>query len=208
MDADHNIIAVRKRGITLAHEAFADLMSRTENILNDEARARPQDYKQLTASSLECCALNKIKMACACSPFDAEEVQLISGQRFPDIVANQFYGIEVKSTKDNHWTSTGSSIVETTRVENVDDIYLLFGKLGGDIPQFKCRPYQDVLYDIAVTHSPRYLINMELGKDETIFSKMGTSYDSFRMSADNISLVRKYYREKQNYKGNRKCHGG
>ena len=135
-------------------------------------------------------------MACANSPFDANEVTLISGQRFPDIIAEKYYGIEVKSTKEDHWTSTGSSIVETTRVEHVDDIYMLFGKLGGKIPQFKCRPYQDVLYDIAVTHSPRYLINMELEKDDTIFSKMGTTYDDFRMSPDSISLARQYYRER------------
>lgn len=196
MNAEHNIIAIRKKDIKLAHEAFVNLMDRTENILNSEAHTNPNDYKRLTSSTLEMCAVDKIKMACVDSPFDANEVQLISGQRFPDIVANQFYGIEVKSTKDNHWTSTGSSIVETTRMENVDDIYMLFGKLGGDIPQFKCRPYQDVLYDIAVTHSPRYLINMELDKGKTIFSKMGTTYDSFRKSADNISLVREYYRKK------------
>lgn len=196
MNTEQNIIAIRKKDINLAHEAFVSLMDRTENILNSEARTNPTDYKRLTSSTLETCAVDKIKMACANSPFDANDVKLISGQRFPDIVASQYYGIEVKSTKDDHWTSTGSSIVETTRIENVDDIYMLFGKLGGKIPQFKCRPYQDVLYDIAVTHSPRYLINMELGKDETIFSKMGTTYDSFRKSSDSISLVRKYYRTK------------
>ncbi len=201
MKAEHNIIAIRKKDINLAHEAFVDLMDKTENILNSESHLKPNSYKQLTSSTLELCAVDKIKMACADSPFDADEVQLISGQRFPDIVANQYYGIEVKSTKDNHWTSIGSSIVETTRVENVDDIYILFGKLGGDIPQFKCRPYQDVLYDIAVTHSPRYLINMDLEKDETIFSKMGTDYDSFRKSSDCISLVRNYYRKKAEYQG-------
>lgn len=130
------------------------------------------------------------------SPFDANEIKLISGHRFPDIVADKYYGIEVKSTKEDHWISTGSSIVETTRVKHVDDIYMLFGKLGGDIPQFKCRPYQDVLYDIAVTHSPRYLINMELEKKDTIFSKMGTTYDEFRTSHDSISLARHYYRER------------
>lgn len=130
------------------------------------------------------------------SPFDANEIKLISGHRFPDIVADKYYGIEVKSTKEDHWISTGSSIVETTRVKHVDDIYMLFGKLGGDIPQFKCRPYQDVLYDIAVTHSPRYLINMELEKKDTIFSKMGTTYDEFRTSPDSISLARHYYRER------------
>lgn len=196
MDTSNNIIAIRKRDITLAHEAFVDLMDRTERILNTEALARPDEYKHLNSSTLESCAFQKIRMACANSPFNADEVELISGQRFPDIIADRYYGIEVKSTKENHWTSTGSSIVETTRIEDVDDIYMLFGKLGGDVPQFKCRPYQDVLYDIAVTHSPRYLINMELNKNETIFSKMGTTYDDFRTSPDNIAKVRQYYRER------------
>ncbi len=196
MKQDCNIIAIRKKDISLAHEAFANLMDRTENILNDEAKANPSDYKGLTSSTAEICAVDKIRMACAGSPFDANDVKLVSGQRFPDIVADKYYGIEVKTTKEDRWISTGSSIVETTRVEDVDDIYMLFGKLGGSVPQFRCRPYQDVLYDIAVTHSPRYLINMELDKDNTIFSKMGTTYDSFRKTTDNISLVRRYFREK------------
>ena len=150
---------------------------------------------------LELCAVDKIKQACIDSPFEAEEVKLISGLRFPDIVANKYYGIEVKSTIKDHWTSIGSSIVETTRVDSVDDIYMLFGKLGGDIPQFKCRPYQDVLYDIAVTHSPRYLIDMEIDRNESIFSKMGTTYDVFRKSEDNISMVRKFFRQKAEQQG-------
>lgn len=196
MDKENNIIAIRKEDISSAHKAFVDLMRRTEKILNDEALLRPDEHKKLNSSTLEFCAVEKIKMACSDSPFDANEVVLVSGQRFPDIVANKYYGVEVKSTKENRWTSTGSSIVETTRIENVGDIFMLFGKLGGDVPQFKCRPYQDVLYDIAVTHSPRYLINMELKKEETIFSKMGTIYDDFRTSSDSISLVRCYYRKR------------
>lgn len=195
MNTENNIIAIRKRNIMLAHDAFVNLMERTENILNKEARINPLDYKKLNPSTLEQCAVEKIKLACSGTPFDADEVKLISGQRFPDIVADKYYGIEVKSTKENHWTSIGSSIVETTRIDSVDDIYMLFGKLGGTIPEFKCRPYQDVLYDIAVTHSPRYLINMELSSKDTIFSKMGTTYDDFRTSADNISKVRQYYRD-------------
>ncbi len=196
MDKEHNVIAIRKKDITLAHEAFVCLMDKTEHILNTESRKFPSEYKRLTSSALETCALENIKHACKGTPFNAEEVKLVSGQKFPDIVAENYYGIEVKSTKDNHWTSTGSSIVESTRVNNVDDIFMLFGKLGGDIPEFKCRPYQDVLYEIAVTHSPRYLIDMELGKGDTIFAKMGTSYDAFRKSSDSMALVRKYYREK------------
>ena len=196
MEAGNNIIAIRKRNITDAHNAFVELMSKTEDILNTEARNNPKDYKQLNSTTLEPRAVEKIKLACSGSPFNPDEIKLISGQRFPDIVAERYYGIEVKTTKENHWTSTGSSIVETTRIEDVDDIYMLFGKLGGEIPEFRCRPYEDVLCDIAVTHSPRYLINMEIEKANTIFSKMGTTYDEFRLSPDNISQVRKYYRER------------
>lgn len=56
--------------------------------------------------------------------------------------------------------------------------------------------HEEVLYDIAVTHSPRYLINMELKKKETIFAKMGTTYDSLRTSDNAIDQVRRYYKEK------------
>ena len=73
---------------------------------------------------------------------------------------------------------------------------MLFGKLGGNPPEFRCRPYQDVLYDIAVTHSPRYLINMELEDGETIFDKMNTTYDEFRTTENNIAKVREYYKDK------------
>lgn len=85
MDKTDHIIAIRKRDITLAHEAFVELMSNTESILNREACENPQEYKKLTSSSLEVCSVEKIKMACANSPFDAKEVKLISGQKFPDI---------------------------------------------------------------------------------------------------------------------------
>lgn len=195
MNSEGNIVAIRKKDISLAKQAFVELMNKTESILNEDAHNNPTLYKELTSTTIETCAVEKIKMACADSPFDANEIKLISGQRFPDIVADKYYGVEVKSTKENHWTSTGSSIVETTRVDNVEDIYMLFGKLGGDVPQFKCRPYQEVLYDIAVTHSPRYLINMELENGGSIFSKMGITYDEFRTSSDSISIARHYYRE-------------
>ena len=53
MDTNNNIIAIRKRDITLAHQAFVELMSRTENILNEEAQSAPDVYKRLTSSTLE-----------------------------------------------------------------------------------------------------------------------------------------------------------
>lgn len=201
MDRTYNIIAVRKKDVALAHQMFDSLMSRTETIMNQNAVKNPDAYRKISPSDLERCSVNTIKLACSDTPFDPNEVTLISGHRFPDIVADKYYGIEVKSTVSDAWTSTGSSIVETTRVKDVEDIYMLFGKLGGQVPEFKCRPYQDVLYDIAVTHSPRYMINMELRHDETIFHKMGIEYDDFRKSSDNIERVRKYYRDEAKRKG-------
>lgn len=196
MKTEPRIIAVHKTNRSQAHQYFTELMKKTERILNEEAKNNPLDFKNLSASALEECSLKTIRYACNDTPFEAEEVMLISGQKFPDIVSNTYYGVEVKSTKADHWTSTGSSIVESTRDINVDDIFMLFGKLGGNTPEFRCRPYEEVLYDIAVTHSPRYLIDMELEKNRTIFDKMGTTYDELRKSPEAIDKVRRYYRNK------------
>lgn len=193
---ESSIIAIRKQDVQRAKEAFSSLMEKTEKCLNQNAAEAPDRYRSLTAKGLERESYEVIKRSCQGTPFCADEVVLVSGQKFPDIIADKYYGVEVKSTNKDHWKSTGSSIVESTRDEYVEDIYMLFGKLGGNPPQFRCRPYEDVLCDIAVTHSPRYLIDMELEKGNSIFSKMSISYDEFRTSADSIDIARKYYREK------------
>lgn len=193
---ENKIIAIRKKDIKLAHEAFANLMLKTEDILNNDARLNPYMYKSLSSTELEECSVEKIKLACENTPFDANEVKLISGQRFPDIIADKYYGIEVKKTKQDHWKSVGSSIIESTRDKYVEDIYILFGKMGGKFPEFACRPYEDVMYDIAVTHSPRYLIDMELGKGQTIFDKMNIPYHELRSDQNSIDKVRAYYKKR------------
>lgn len=193
---ESKIIAIRKADVNKANEAFADLMRKTERSMNDFSRSNPKYFKGMSPSKLEEESCESIKSACLDTPFNPDNVILVSGHRFPDIIADSYYGVEIKSTKTDHWTSTGSSIVESTRDDIVENIYMLFGKLGGTPPEFKCRPYGDVLYDIAVTHSPRYLINMELQEGQTIFDKMNTTYDDFRTSEDNIAKVRDYYKEK------------
>lgn len=191
------IIAIRKTDKNRAEGLFGDLMQKTEDILN--CRARKNNWattaKSLNSTLLEKEVENAIKNACKMiTAFEENEVELISGHRFPDIVAEKFYGVEVKSTVSNQWKSTGSSIVESTRIETVDSIYMLFGKLGGSLAEFKCRPYRDVMYDIAVTHSPRYLIDMELTKGKTIFDKLKCDYDTFRKDPDAIRKVKSYYK--------------
>mgnify|MGYP003206065074 FL=1 len=189
-----NIISIRKHDMSLADEAFADFMNKIEIELNHRASIDPVYFRSLSPNLLETVSVNCMKEIAPSTPFRPEEIRLVSGMAFPDIIAETFYGVEVKSTQSNHWKSTGSSIIETTRNKNVESIYMLFGKLGGE-PEFRCRPYEDCLYDITVTHSPRYLIDMETDKNNTIFAKMHTSYNELRNSKDSIAQVRRYYRD-------------
>lgn len=179
---------------------FQHLMNRTNTALNERAAANPKAYKSLNGTALETIVCDTMKELCADTSFRPADIELKSGQSFPDIVTayfqseqgNRYYGVEVKTTKENKWTSTGSSIVESSRIADVSHILMLFGKLGTPI-EFKCRPYEDCLSGIAVTHSPRYLIDMGLQAEENIFAKMNTTYDTFRNSPDNIEQVRQYY---------------
>src|SRR5690606_31221809 len=117
------------------------------------------------------------------------------GQLFPDIVVNKYYGVEVKSTTQNHWKTTGNSVLESTRIKGVERIYLMFGKLAAPI-EFRCRPYEECLSDVVVTHSPRYLIDMDLSKGKTIFDKMEKTYDQLRLHQPPLEPVVNYYRSR------------
>jgi len=205
METNLNIIAIRQKDLHSADLAFANFMSLTEKCLNDKTARDPQLYKKCNGAELEKVAVDVLKEVAPSTPFKPENIELVSGARFPDIVAERYYGVEVKSTKDDNWKSTGSSIVESTRIEDVSLIYMLFGKLGGNPAQFKCKPYEDCLYNIAVTHSPRYLIDMELDehKEPNIFDKINIPYDKFRLYDENakISEVRQYYKQKAREEG-------
>ncbi len=176
---------------------FKKLMEKTDIFLNSDAKKRSGYYKSHTAQKLEkdvCYALNE----CSKGTQFYGTIELVSGSSFPDIVADNLYGVEVKSTEKNHWTSTGSSILESTRVTTVERIYMTFGKLGGNPVEFKSRPYEECLSEIAVTHYPRYKIDMNLKNGETIFDKMGTTYDELRKLKNPVAPVAKYYKSRLN----------
>lgn len=172
---------------------FVSLMKRTDELLNHDAQQRPQYYAGRGGNPLEDDVKAALDECAKGTPFE-NTIEKISGQKFPDIVAAKFYGVEVKSTKENHWTSTGSSILESSRIADVERIFMTFGKLGGDPIEFLSRPYEECLYGIAVTHMPRYLIDMRLKQGETIFDKMGIPYDELRLMENPVAPVSKYYR--------------
>ena len=177
---------------------FVSLLSDSHDLVNASSKRDPSRYKNLTSTQFEDEVFEKICLASVSTNFN-KKIQLIRGHRFPDIVAEhivekRFFGVEVKITKDNKWTSTGNSVLESTRVEKVERIYLYFGKLAAP-PQFKFRKYEECLYEIAVTHSPRYLIDMNLKEGKTIFDKMGIAYDDLRKSPNPISFIVNHYRK-------------
>lgn len=173
---------------------FETLLENTLLTLRKESAKNVERYSKLLGSKLEQEVVDVLKVNAVGTPFDGS-IELISGQRFPDIVANGFYGIEVKTTKSNYWKSTGSSVAEGTRVAGVERIFMLFGKMCDPI-EFMCRSYEDCLSEVVVTHSPRYLIDMNLKKGETIFDKIQVPYDELRRQPNPIETVLAYYKAK------------
>ena len=162
--------------------------------LNDDAAKRPSYYRKRGGRPLEKDVYDAL---CQCSKNTSFEgmIELVSGQRFPDIVVANKFGVEVKSTTEDQWTSTGGSILESTRVNGVDFIFLTFGKLGGEI-KFLSRPYRECMSDIVVTHYPRYKIDMEISEGATIFDKIGVSYNNLRKLENPVKPVAQYYKSK------------
>lgn len=175
-------------------DEFRRLMAATDAWLNLDAQRQEDYYVGRGGHALERDVFAAICECARGTPFHGS-LQLVSGASFPDIVAGRLYGVEVKSTAKNHWTSIGSSILESTRIEDVERIFLTFGKLGRPV-QFVSRPYEECLSDIAVTHYPRYRIDMCLAPGETIFDKMGVSYDTLRRMENPVEPVSQYYRSK------------
>ncbi len=179
-------------GNELSLEEFEKLCYRACQLMNERAEREPDYYLQKGGQKLEKEVKAELDNAAKGTKFEGT-VEIISGQRFPDIVVAKHYGVEVKSTKDERWTLIGGSVAEGTRVEGVSHIFFLFGKLHKPV-EFRMRKYEECLYDIAVTHSPRYKIDMQLPEGETIFDKMGISYDEMCMKPNPIQSVVEYFR--------------
>ncbi len=172
---------------------FEKLLYDSWSLIEKEAVSKPSYFLKRSSSDFEEDVHNAMCDCAKGTEFD-KTIHLISGHKFPDIVAKRFYGVEVKTTKQDHWKSTGNSVLESSRVEDVDRIYIFFGKLSNPLG-FKYRLYQECLYDVAVTHSPRYLIDMLLVNGESFFDKLRISYDDLRARQNPIKPIINYYRK-------------
>ena len=173
---------------------FDVLLSSTIDELNIRAKNSTKKVATLLGRNLEP-YVRDVMTDLAVGTIFENSIELIGGQKFPDIIAKKYYGIEVKTTTQNHWKTTGNSVLESTRVDNVERIYMLFAKLASPI-EFRCRPYEEVLSEVVVTHSPRYLIDMNLEHGKTIFDKINMPYDTLRKKESPIKPIVDYYKSK------------
>lgn len=192
---EENIITVKTPQLPI--ERFEQFMAATTDQLRTEGRSNPNFYISNDGERFEPIVFNKMCSLASDFDFSPELIIRTPKQHFPDILAEKYFGVEVKTTKSNSWRSTGSSIVESLRDDQVKRIYMMFGKLSNKDIDFRCKPYEQCLDDISVTHSPRYQIDMDIRKpSKTIFEKLGMPYEEFRQSDKQIKIVKDYYRKK------------
>lgn len=79
-------------------------------------------------------------------------------QAFPDIAIGNF-GVEVKFTTNDTWRSVANSILETNRIESVEKIYLVFGKMGGK-PEVRWGDYEQSVIHVRTSHVPRFEVEL------------------------------------------------
>ncbi|MBU0634374.1 MAG: hypothetical protein KKB82_04715 [Candidatus Omnitrophica bacterium] len=176
----------------VAENDFIELLRKTRDVILKHFKTNPAELKKIKAVEFETLVCENAKKAAKGTIFEGK-IEQTGLHAFPDIIAKKYYGIEVKTTTADKWVSTGNSVLESTRQDGVERIYLFFAKFGGAF-DVKYRPYQECLYEIAVTHSPRYQINMDLEEGETVFAKMNIRYDDLRRKENPIAYVKNYYR--------------
>lgn len=170
---------------------FENLLEKTKFLVLDNLSGHSEPSK-ISGIEFEAIVSDFMAIAAEGTSFEGRVIRT-GAQTFPDIlIVDSEFGVEVKVTSSDKWVSTGNSILETTRDRNVEKIYMFFGKLGGE-PGIQYRSYDECLSEIVATHSPRYLINMELPEGNSIFSKMNVPYDSFRNNGP-ISRAQQYYK--------------
>lgn len=175
-----------KRGKRLNKKQFESFLCEVTNKLTSEAQSKKftnatifENRVREVASEL----LIKSNISVDFSPHQ---------QAFPDISLGHF-GIEVKFTMNDTWRSVANSVLETNRIQDVKEVYLLFGKMGGS-PEVRWQRYEDCVMHVRTSHVPRF--EVEIGASQSLFSKMKVGYDDFRMLPmhEKMQHIRQYAR--------------
>jgi len=163
-----------------------------EKILADATKALNQGSwlppgGSATASAFEKEACRQIQIATKANGVDVE-VKLVSGKSFPDIVfVGTEFGVEIKTAKKG-WECLGNSVMASTLIEGVNQVYLVFGS-GEEKLEVRFSKYDDSVKSVEVTHSPRYSLDMEVSQDDSYFKQIGLTLADMLSMDDPVSRV-------------------
>lgn len=96
---------------------FEILLKKAHSAIENSANKGPDYFLGRSATEFESDVFDALCEVAKGKGFD-KTIYLVSGHRFPDIVVNKYYEVDVKTTKQNYWKSTGNSVLESTRIED------------------------------------------------------------------------------------------
>jgi hypothetical protein len=113
---------------------------------------------------------------------------------FPDIVLPPF-GIEVKFSLNDTWRSVANSVFESSRHPDIEEIYLVFGKMGGT-PEVRWAPYGESVVHVRTSHVPRF--EVEIAGSRSLFETMNLTYEDFASlpEEEKMEHIRAYARSR------------
>ena len=182
----------------MTREDFYKMIDSVLRILKNDCGINPDNYRK-SGEGFEPTVVQAVKKALYDMGLAVNVDYIPGGHRFPDLVLKDIngtkFGIEVKSSTSSgkSWKINGNSVMGTTKEENVIENVIVFGKLHGRDSEFRARNYEQSIANVGVTHSPRFLIDLELPEGESFFDKSGITYAQLSSSDNPIKHITDYF---------------
>lgn len=178
-------------------DIFYQVIEKTLAQLEKDAHNRPERYTK-SGEDFEPCVVDALREALYELDIIAQINYTPGGHGFPDIVIESDglkYGIEVKSTtgSGNTWKINGNSVMGSTREPDIQENMIIFGKMRKEKSIFRAKKYEQCVSNVVVTHSPRYLIDLDITDGENFFEKSNITYDSLYNAQSPINRITDYF---------------
>mgnify|MGYP000186376810 CR=1 FL=1 len=177
---------------------FDLLIEKVLDFLSSDCQQNPERYRK-SGEDFEPCVKDAVVYAIDVLSLEATVDYTPGGHGFPDIVIEggdgSKYGIEVKSSSGtgNTWRINGNSVLGSTRVPGIQKNVIVFGKVRGENSIFRAKEYDKSIANVVVTHSPRYLIDLDVEEGQSFFDKSNLSYAEISQSEQPIKLITDYF---------------
>ena len=122
---------------------ISNILDNLSHDMTENSRREEERFLNMYPNDMEATVLKKLNHVSKGTIFH-NSFRRVKSQEFPDLVSEDTKcGIEVKQTKGDHWSTVGNSIMEGSRVDQIDNIYLFFAKLNSPI-MYKWKKYEEI----------------------------------------------------------------